>query len=282
MVNKSGANNTGGRNGRNTDKNGGSSYKGVRMRKWGKWVSEIRVPKSRARIWLGSYETAEKAAKTYDAGVFCMRGGGVGELYNLNFPQNRSAIETLISSYASSSWSSSTAVSDSSNRFPSNLTRSQIQLVASKYANSTNDVATMAPAVPINSLDRSSALPINSLDMSSALPAANEKLMLLCLGEKVIAPSPMEMSVVENWHANSSNCNDSLGSNQFYGGDCHAAMEKHHSPVVAAIEVQGGDGLLEDAIAPHGTRGGGGGSGSGGDVFNQSSSPDDPYYCWTY
>ncbi|KAI3893979.1 hypothetical protein MKX03_025285 [Papaver bracteatum] len=255
------------------------------MRKWGKWVSEIRVPKSRARIWLGSYETAEKAAKAYDAGVFCMRGGGVGELYNLNFPQNRSAIETLISSYASSSWSSSTAVSDSSNRFPSYLTRSQIQLVASKYANSTNDVATMAPAVPINSvvmssalpagdanlafptnsLDMSSALPINWLDISSALPAANEKSMLLCLGEKGIAPSPMEMSVVENWHANNSNCNDSLGSNQFYGGDCHAAMEKHHSPVVAAIEGQGGDGLLEDAIAPHGTRGGGGGSGS--DVF---------------
>ncbi|KAI3893968.1 hypothetical protein MKX03_025274 [Papaver bracteatum] len=266
MVNKSSANNTGGRNGRNTGENGGSSYKGVRMRKWGKWVSdlEIRVPKSRARIWLGSYETAEKAAKAYDAGVFCMRGGGVGELYNLNFPQNGSAIETLISSYASSSWSSSTAVSDSSNRFPSNLTRSQIQLVASKYANSTNDVATMAPAVPINSvvmssalpagdanlafptnsLDMSSALPINWLDISSALPAANEKSI--------------------------SNCNDSLGSNQFYGGDCHAAMEKHHSP------------WLEDAIAPHGIRGGGGGSGSGGDVFYRSSAPDDPYYYWTY
>ncbi|KAI3893970.1 hypothetical protein MKX03_025276 [Papaver bracteatum] len=257
------ANNTGGRNGRNTDKNGGSSYKGVRMRKWGKWVSEIRVPKSRAVDLVGIMRLFEKASKAYDAGVFCMRGGGVGELYNLNFPQNRSAIETLISSYAYSSWSSSTAVSDSSNRFPSNLTRSQIQLVASKYANSTNDVATMAPAVPINSLefptnslDMSSALPINSLDMSSALPAANEKWMLLCQGEKVIAPSPMEMSVVENWHANNSNCNDSLGSNQFYGGAY--------------------------AIAPHGTKGGGGGSGSGGDVFYQSSAPDDPYYCWTY
>ncbi|KAI3963595.1 hypothetical protein MKW92_000172 [Papaver armeniacum] len=289
MLNKSSANNTGGRNG-NTSKNMGSGYEGVRMRKWGKWVSEIRVPKSRDKIWLGSYETAEKAAKAYDVVVFCMRGDGVGELYNLNFPQNRSAIETLLSSYASSSSSSSTAVSDSSNRFPNYLTWSQIQLVASKYTNSTNDVATMAPAVPINSvvmssslpaadvnlafptnsLDMSSALPTNSLDMSSTLPVANANLMLLCQEEKVVAPSPMEI-----------NCNDGLGSNQFYGGDCHAAMEKHHSPVVAAIEGQRGDGLLEDAIASHGTNGGGGGSGSGGDVFYQSSAPDDPYYCWT-
>ncbi|KAI3937220.1 hypothetical protein MKW98_009676 [Papaver atlanticum] len=281
MVNKNSASNSGGRIGGNTGKNGGSGYKGVRMRKWGKWVSEIRVPKSRDRIWLGSYETAEKAAKAYDAAVFAMRGGSVREHYNLNFPQNRSALETLLSSYASSS---SIAVSDSCNRFPSYLTRSQIQIVASKYANSTSDVATMAPAVPMNSLVMSSALTAadanlafstNSLDMSSALPVANANLMLLCQGEKVVAPSPMEMSLVENWHAN-------LGFNQFYGGDCHAAMEKHHSPVVAATEGQGGDGLLEDAIAPHGTSGGAGGSGSGGDVFYQSSASDDPYYCWTY
>ncbi|KAI3962666.1 hypothetical protein MKW92_006095 [Papaver armeniacum] len=286
MVNKNSANNnTGGRNGGNTGKNGGSGYKGVSMRKWGKWVSEIRVPKSKARIWLGTYETAEKAAKAYDAAVFCMRGGGVGKFYNLNFPQNRSALETLLSSYAPSS---------------SYLTRSQIQLVASKYANSTSDVTTMAPVVPINSIVLSSALPVadanlafptnlldlssalstNSLDMSSTFPVGNANLMLLCQGEKVLAPSPMEMSVVENWHANSSNCNYGLGSNPFYGRDFHAAMEKHHSPVVEAIEGQGGNGLLEDAIAPHGTSGGG--EGSGDDVFCQSSAPNVPYFCWTY
>ncbi|RZC89943.1 hypothetical protein C5167_029012, partial [Papaver somniferum] len=54
---------------------GGNGYKGVRMRKWGKWVSEIRIPKTRERIWLGSYETAEKAARAYDAAVFCFKGG---------------------------------------------------------------------------------------------------------------------------------------------------------------------------------------------------------------
>ncbi|OIT03505.1 PREDICTED: ethylene-responsive transcription factor ERF017-like [Nicotiana attenuata] len=59
-------------------------YKGVRKRKWGKWVSEVRLPNSRERIWLGSYDTAEKAARAFDAAQFCLRG----EAAKLNFPAN--------------------------------------------------------------------------------------------------------------------------------------------------------------------------------------------------
>ncbi|XP_057799386.1 ethylene-responsive transcription factor ERF017-like [Salvia miltiorrhiza] len=57
-------------------------YKGVRKRKWGKYVSEIRLPNSRERIWLGSYDTAEKAARAFDAALFCLRGPSA----KLNFP----------------------------------------------------------------------------------------------------------------------------------------------------------------------------------------------------
>lgn len=59
-------------------------YKGVRKRKWGKWVSEIRLPNSRERIWLGSYDTAEKAARAFDAALFCLRG----RTAKFNFPAN--------------------------------------------------------------------------------------------------------------------------------------------------------------------------------------------------
>ncbi|XWS70107.1 hypothetical protein CRYUN_Cryun03dG0020900 [Craigia yunnanensis] len=59
-------------------------FKGVRKRKWGKWVSEIRLPNSRGRIWLGSYDTAEKAARAFDAALFCLRGRSA----KFNFPDN--------------------------------------------------------------------------------------------------------------------------------------------------------------------------------------------------
>ncbi|KAG0499665.1 hypothetical protein HPP92_003940 [Vanilla planifolia] len=57
-------------------------YKGVRRRKWGKWVSEVRLPNSRERIWLGSYDTAEQAARAFDAASFILRGSRA----SLNFP----------------------------------------------------------------------------------------------------------------------------------------------------------------------------------------------------
>lgn len=59
-------------------------FKGVRRRKWGKWVSEIRVPGTQERLWLGTYATPEAAAVAHDVAFYCLKRPST--LDKLNFP----------------------------------------------------------------------------------------------------------------------------------------------------------------------------------------------------
>lgn len=119
-------------------------YKGVRKRN-GKWVCELRQPKKKSRVWLGTWPCPDMAARAYDVAALALKG----ESASLNFPEAACVLPRV---------KSSSSIRD-------------IQCAATKAAQA-------FPYVKSSSSSSSSSFSSSSLPLSLSVAAASRKLFL--------------------------------------------------------------------------------------------------------